>query len=106
MIGAITDPETVAPLQQVTIDCEAPDNELLLVDWLNALVYEMATKHMLFSKFDVSIDGMKLHATAWGEAVDTERHSPAVEVKGATHTHLRVHQRPDGDWVAECIVDV
>ena len=106
MIGAITDPETVAPSEQVSINCEAPDDELLLVDWLNALVYEMATRKMLFSRFDVSIDGFKLNATAWGEAVDTEKHRPAVEVKGATHTHLRVHQRPNGDWVAECVVDV
>lgn len=106
MVGAITDPELVVPAQQVPISCEAPDDELLLVDWLNALIYEMATKHMLFSRFDVSIEGKKLIAKAWGEPVDSEKHSPAVEVKGATQTQLRVHQRPNGDWVAECIVDV
>jgi tRNA nucleotidyltransferase (CCA-adding enzyme) len=106
MIAAITDPESVDPSQQVPIVCEAPDHELLLVDWLNALVYEMATRHMLFSKFEVSIEGTRLIATAWGEEVNTEKHRPAVEVKGATHTHLRVHQRPNGDWVAECVIDV
>ena len=31
---------------------------------------------------------------------------PAVEVKGATMTGLRVAQERDGSWVAECVVDV
>jgi SHS2 domain-containing protein len=78
---------------------------LLLVDWLNALVYEMATRHMLFGRFDVAIDGATLKATAWGERVDVARHEPAVEIKGATYTALRL-ERLDGHWVAQCIVDV
>ena len=49
--AVITDLESVAPTQSVPIVCEAPDDELLLVDWLNALVYEMATRKMLFSRF-------------------------------------------------------
>jgi hypothetical protein len=32
----ITDPRSVVPMQAVPIFCEAPDDELLLVDWLNA----------------------------------------------------------------------
>ncbi len=106
MTGAITDPDLVDTLDQVSISCEAPDLELLLVDWLNALVYEMDARRMLFSRFHVEIVGTKLHATAWGETLNVERHQPAVEVKGATITHLRVHERPNGTWVAECVIDV
>jgi tRNA nucleotidyltransferase (CCA-adding enzyme) len=54
--AVITDPESVAPTQSVPIVCEAPDDELLLVDWLNALVYEMATQKMLFSRFNVRVN--------------------------------------------------
>jgi SHS2 domain-containing protein len=104
--AAVTDPEQVAALETVSVECEAPDYELLLFDWLNALVYEMATRDMLFSQFDVAIEGTKLEATASGEKIDRERHSPAVEVKGATQTHLHVHERPNGEWVAECVIDV
>ena len=43
----ISDPGGVAPADAVEIACEAPDDELLLVDWLNALVYEMAARKML-----------------------------------------------------------
>ena len=105
LTGAITDPEAVAPTEAVEVGCSAPDDELLLVDWLNALVFEMATRDMLFARFELAIDDHGLKATAWGEPVDVARHSPAVEVKGATLTGLSVRRR-NGNWVAECVIDV
>jgi SHS2 domain-containing protein len=90
----------------VEIYAEAPDSEALLVDWLNALVYEMAVRRMVFGRFDVRIDGTALQATAWGEPVDRERHRPAVEVKGATYTELKVYRDASGAWIAQCVVDV
>jgi SHS2 domain-containing protein len=106
LTAVITEPDKVAAAQAVEVTCQAPDRELLLVDWLNALIYEMAIRHMLFSRFEVKIDGQNLRGTAWGEYVDVARHQPAVEVKGATYTALNVGQRPDGAWVAQCVVDV
>jgi tRNA nucleotidyltransferase (CCA-adding enzyme) len=106
MTAAVTDPDSVAAARQAEIECEAPDVELLLVEWLNALVYEMATKRMLFSRFQVKIDGARLQARVWGEPVDRDRHAPAVEVKGATYTDLRVGREESGDWAAQCVVDV
>ena len=106
LTGVMTDPTTVRPQVAVEIGCEAPTDELLVVDWLNALVYEMATRHMLFAAFNVTIDGSRLQATAWGERVDAARHEPAVEVKGATYTELRVGRQDDGGWLAQCVVDV
>jgi tRNA nucleotidyltransferase (CCA-adding enzyme) len=61
---------------------------------------------MLFARFAVTIEGNELHGTAWGEEVVVERHRPAAEVKGATFTSLRVGQDENGNWVAQCIVDV
>jgi SHS2 domain-containing protein len=106
LTSVITDLAKVVAREPIDILCEAPDDELLFVDWLNSLVYEMATRHMLFSRFTVHLDGSRLAATAWGEPLDIARHQPAVEVKGATYTGLRVAQTTDGQWVAECIVDV
>ena len=106
MTAVVTDPASVAPAMAVDIDCEAPDDELLLVDWLNVLILEMAARHMLFSRFEVSLDGHRLHATAWGEAVDVEKHQPAVEIKGATYTELKVDKGETGAWLAQCVVDV
>jgi tRNA nucleotidyltransferase (CCA-adding enzyme) len=106
LTAVVADPATVAARVKVTLSCAAPDDELLLVDWLNALVYEMATRNMLFSRFEVSIRGHALEATAWGEALDVARHQPAVEVKGATLSSLSVYRDESGAWIAQCIVDV
>lgn len=106
LTAVICEPSRVAPRTVVEIACAAPDSELLLVDWLNALIFEMATRHMLFSRFEVHLDGNRLRARAWGEEVDVVRHQPAVEVKGATYTELKVCQQPDGLWRVQCVVDV
>ncbi len=106
LTAVVTEPDRVEPREVVRVRCEAPEPELLLVDWLNALILEMATRGMLFGRFEVHIEGDRLLGHAWGERVDPARHQPRVEVKGATYTELAVFQRPDGSWVAQCIVDV
>ncbi len=79
---------------------------MLFVDWLNALVYEMAVRNMLFSRFEIRIEGERLSATASGEPVDVTRHRPAVEVKGASYTQLRVYRDEAERWVAQTVVDI
>jgi SHS2 domain-containing protein len=106
LMMAVTDPAGVGEREMVEIACEAPNDGFLLVDWLNALIYEMAVRHLVFARFAVSIVGQRLQARAWGEPVDQRVHAPAVEPKGATLTALRVAMRGDGAWVAQCIVDV
>ena len=106
LTAVITDPSKVIPTQQLTITCQASDDELLLVDWLNTLVYEMATRKILFGRFEVHLKGHSLQATAWGESVDVTRHRPAVEVKGATYTALSLKQDERSHWIAQCVVDV
>jgi SHS2 domain-containing protein len=107
LTAILCDPAIVRPTTEVRIHCANVDREILLADWLNAVVYEMATRQMVFSRFHVEIvDDGSLVATAGGEPVDVTRHSPAVEVKGATLTELAVKQRDDGLWAAQCVVDV
>lgn len=105
LTAVITEPQRVAAQETVQIHCEAPDDELLLADWLNALIYEMAVRRMLFGQFHVQLDGTRLTAQAVGEPASVARHHPAVEVKGATYTTLRVAP-VDGGWLAQTVVDV
>lgn len=105
LTAVITDPVGIAAKQAVTIHCEAPDDELLLVDWLNRLIFEMATRRLLFGQFKVRLEEGRLEATVWGEPTDVERHRPAVEIKGATYTELRVAEE-QGRWIAQTVVDV
>jgi len=107
MTAIITDPAGVRPEQGIRLACSEADPELLFVDWLNQVIFLMATRGMLFSRFDVHISGNgELQAEIRGEPVDRTRHAPGVEVKGATFTELAVKRQADGSWLAQCGVDV
>ena len=105
LTAVVTDLARVHAASDVAIECRSGSDDLLLLEWLNAVVYEMAVRSMLFADFVVSIDDDRLHATARGEPVDVDRHEPAVEIKGATMTALAVSPIPGG-WRAQCVVDV
>lgn len=106
MTAVMTDPEKVELKETVQIECTAPSPDLLLLDWLNSIVFEMATQSMIFGAFTVEIDGRHLRGSAIGELVSRERHAPAVEIKGATLTELTVAEDRPGEWRAQCVVDV
>jgi len=106
LTAVVADLSDVASRTAVALRCAAPDKEQLLYDWLNAVVYEMATRGMLFGRFAVTLDEHRLAGEAWGEPVDRERHRPAVEIKGATYTALAVTRDAGGTWTAQCVVDV
>ena len=106
MMAAILDLATVRLEQTVDFALEAPSLDLLLVDWLNALIYEMAERRMVFGAFHVKIENDRLNGRALGEAVSRARHAPAVEVKGATYTELAFVEDRPGLWRAQCVIDV
>jgi tRNA nucleotidyltransferase (CCA-adding enzyme) len=97
--------DAVNPWEERTVAVSAPDRELLLVEWLNALLAISDIERLIFSKFDVKIEGTTLTGAAWGETLDWDRHEPRVEVKGATY-HLLSVKEQDGKFTAQCVVDV
>lgn len=105
LTAVITEPKRVNARERLEIRCKAPDDELLLLDWLNALIYEMSVRRMLFRTFDVDIADGTLRAEVRGEPVNLQKHEPAVEVKGATCTELAVEET-DAGWLVQCVVDV
>lgn len=106
LTAVVADVPSVRESVQVEIHCDAPDLELLFMSWLNTIVYEMAVRNMLFSRYRVVLSGFSLSGALVGEPIDAERHQPAVEVKGATVTDLKVERDLEGRWLAQCIVDV
>ncbi|HTR47070.1 MAG TPA: archease [Verrucomicrobiae bacterium] len=104
--AVVADISKIALKEAVEVLCDAPDRELLLVSWLNAIVYEMAVRKMVFGEFHVAITGNSLNGRFSGEEVDSKRHDVVVEVKGATVTALKVERTQDGGWLAQCVVDV
>jgi len=110
LTAVVTEPSRVADDVSVELSCAGVDEDFLLLDWLNRVIFEMDTRSMLFSRYVVCIEsaesGLFLRATAFGETVDVGRHRPAVEVKAATWAGLRVTCDADGTWTAECVLDV
>jgi SHS2 domain-containing protein len=106
LVALTTDLRDVASGERIEIEAKAPDTEQLLVEWLDAIIFEMATRHMVFGRFEVEIEGETLRGAAWGEKRDADRHTEGVEVKGATFTDLRVKKDGDGRFLAQCVVDV
>jgi tRNA nucleotidyltransferase (CCA-adding enzyme) len=106
MTAVVTDPVLVRRTETFEIECSAPSHDLLLYDWLNALVLEMAMRQALFGRYEVTIDDKRLFARVAGETVSRQRHQPAVEIKGATLTELSVIEVQPGLWRAQCVVDV
>ena len=105
MTAVITKPELIDNKICINVECHSADLEYLFIDWLNVLVYEMATRHILFNQFDIQIQDGHLKAKICGEQIDRAKHQPAVEIKGATLTELRVEEN-EGTWLAQCVVDV
>lgn len=106
LTGIAAEVSSIRPTEMVKVHCDAPDIELLLVSWLNAIIHEMAVRGMVFGEFRAAISGLLLEGTLAGEKADPDRHSLAVEPKGATVTGLKVERGGDGRWVAQCVIDV
>ena len=95
----------IVPAEKKVIAVSATDRELLLVEWLNALLALSDIERLVFSKFEVKIKDASLTGIAWGERLDRVRHEAHVEVKGATYHMLSVQEK-DGRYRAQCVVDI
>ncbi len=105
LTAIVMDPREVRPLEEISVECTAPDHELLLYEWLNRIIYEMDVRRMIFGRYDVKIDGDRLTAVLRGEPMDNKKQDLAVDLKGATFTELKAAQE-NGRWVAQCVIDV
>ena len=105
MYSVMVNIDRISPTEKRGLSVSAPDIELLLVEWLNALLALSDVERLVFKRFEVKIDGMTLSGTAWGEGLDHSRHEPKVEVKGATYHMLRIVNE-DSRYTAQCVVDV
>jgi SHS2 domain-containing protein len=102
----ICDPLTIDQTETHELRLEAEDRELLLVAWLNELIYVFEAKRMLFVDFElVELDDTHLVARVTGEQLDPSRHAICGGVKAATLHELSLTEGPSG-WEAFVILDV
>ena len=110
MCGAITDPAGVVARQQAVVEVNAPDLEMLLVEWLQELLFRFETTGALPLRAEVAVSeepaGMwRVRAIVQGEVFDPARHPLALAIKAVTYHGLRVEQDAEG-WRATVIFDV
>jgi len=92
-------------LQRV-ITVDSPDEETLLVDWLNELIYLFDAERLAFSRFRVEqLTECRLQIRCFGERIDNARHEIVRDVKAATYHMAHIHRADDG-YTAQVILDV
>ena len=104
MFQVMCEIKDVEAKEEVKIEVDASDQETLFVEWLNALLAQKDIKDMLFSDFDVKIEGNTLKGVARGETMDLDKHEVKTEVKAATYSQLKIVK--DKDYKVQCVVDV
>ena len=93
LFNLITELDSVAEVVYRDIELSATDEESLLVEWLNELIYLFDTESIVFKRFDVTVfPNARLRARSYGEKVDSLRHRLKTGVKAATYHMLRVEE--------------
>jgi SHS2 domain-containing protein len=106
----MTQVEKVEAKDEETFTVEAQDEFALLYSWLEEVLLEFELKGKLYSRFEVSAiektsDGLRLHAKAWGEQYDSEKHPSKVGIKAATYHQMEILKNPESVTV-RFILDV
>ena len=107
MFSLITDINKVNELLYRDVEVSAPDREILLVEWLNDLIFLFDTEQLLFKRFDIGTltdTGLKAHCH--GEKVDKSRHQLKRGIKSATYHMLKVEKVKNGSYLAEVLLDI
>jgi SHS2 domain-containing protein len=101
----VTNLSEVRSVQQRRIRVVGSDNDLLLFDWLNELLFLFETERLILAEFCVEFEKDGLSAECRGESLDPARHVLEHEVKAITYHELKVESNEQG-WLAEVIVDI
>lgn len=95
----------IQPVQERQLRVAGTEDDYLLLDWLNELLYCFDVERMALVEFHLTFDQGGLTARCRGELLDEERHRLEHEVKAITYHGLTVRSSDEG-WLAEVIVDI
>ena len=105
LFSLITELDNVNEVLHRDIELVAPDQESLLVEWLNELIYLFDTENIIFKRFDITrLNSTRLKARGYGEKVDSSKHKLKIGVKAATYHMLKV-DRDDG-YKVQVLLDI
>ncbi len=91
LFSLITELDDVVEVLHRDTELTAPDEESLLVEWLNELIYLFDVENIIFKRFDITrLNNTQLKARSYGEKVDSSKHKLKTGVKAATYHMLKV----------------
>ncbi len=91
LFSLITELDDVEEFLHRDIELTAPDEESLLVEWLNELICLFDTENIVFKRFDVTkLNNTQFKARSYGEKIDSSKHRLKTGVKAATYHMLKV----------------
>ncbi|MBM4287828.1 MAG: archease [Deltaproteobacteria bacterium] len=106
LYSLMTDRRRLRARQVQEVAVEAPDQEALLVEWLNYLLYLYDTQGFLARQIEIEeISPTRLHARLQGDTFDPRRHEVKTGVKAATYHQLAIRPTPEG-WEGHVIFDL
>jgi SHS2 domain-containing protein len=108
LAATVANPEDVAGRERQPVALAEPDRELLLLRFLNELVFLRDARGLLLRAGALRITSngeARLEGELVGEHIEPARHRLEGEVKAATAHGLRV-ERADGGWRASVTLDV
>jgi len=106
MFNILADLEGITTSMELEIKVVAPDTEELLVEWLDELLYNFYTKHIIFSSFDIiEFSDNNLVAKVKGRFVGENKNRLKTEIKAATRHNLKIMKR-DSLYEVRIIFDI
>ena len=99
--------DSVQPLETRSVSVEADALDLLLMRFLDELVYRKDVEELLLRATEVHVDTgrNRVQALLSGERIDPKRHELVADVKAVTLHDLRVERTATG-WDAHVTLDV
>lgn len=97
LMDLMVDTKGVSPEISKEITISAPDKEILLVDYLSEYLSIFDIDELLFSKikvdkieFNEKENKFMVHAIAYGEKYNSDKHMLDTEVKAITFSYLKI----------------
>jgi len=91
LFSLITELDDVAEVLYRDTELTAADEESLLVEWLNELIFLFDVENIIFKRFDITqLNNTQLKARSYGEKVDSAKHKLKTGVKAATYHMLKI----------------
>jgi len=103
--GLITSADKIKETVLREVEISAPDQEFLLVEWLNELIYFFDAEQLIFKRFEIDIlSTNSLKACCYGEKMNKTRHELIRGIKAVTYHRMNI--KYNNNYELQVILDI